>query len=61
MILGIGLAAGCAAETTTRFEGASETEFVCRHCNCIMPKNIEPHAMCPVCECKKTARECRRF
>jgi len=35
-------------------------EVLCKHCNCLMPADLEPGTMCPVCNCQHTARQCVR-
>ena len=35
-------------------------EYMCKHCNCVMPANVDPDKICPVCKCKRLAHECRR-
>ncbi len=39
---------------------SSGAEYMCRHCNCVMPAGVDPEAACPVCNCGMKARECRR-
>jgi hypothetical protein len=61
---GLGAAAlaavlGCAGPSTG-VRLSAESEYMCRHCNCLMPAGIDPEARCPVCDCQMKARECRR-
>ena len=57
-ILALAALVGCAGPSAARL--SSNAEYMCRHCNCVMPAGVDPEAMCPVCNCGLKARECRR-
>ena len=50
---------GCAGPSNA-IRLSSGAEYMCRHCNCVMPAGVNPEAACPACNCGKKARECRR-
>lgn len=54
----LSIAMGCAHATGTHL--ASNTGSMCKHCNCLMPADVEEGAQCPVCECHNIAAQCHR-
>ena len=57
-----GLAAGgCAHAADARLARlARGSAYLCKHCNCYMPADVDQGAMCPVCKCGYPAHACHR-
>ncbi len=39
---------------------ASSAQVVCKHCNCLMPADLNPAADCPACNCHRQVHQCHR-
>ena len=58
-ILALAALMGCAGPSNAA-RLSSSAEYMCKHCNCVMPAGVDPEAVCPVCNFGLKARECRR-
>ena len=51
---------GCAHLQAPAARLAKSSEYLCKHCNCFMPADVDEQAICPVCDCGYPAHACRR-
>jgi len=54
------LVAGCAGTAHTHARLTRVPEVLCKHCNCLMPANLDPESLCPVCNCGMKVHQCIR-
>jgi len=54
------LVTGCAHQHAAATRLAQDAAYLCKHCNCFMPADVDPQKTCPVCHCGYPAHTCRR-
>jgi hypothetical protein len=54
------LCAGCAHAGKPPPQFALGEPLLCRHCNCYLPADADPSALCTVCNCGYRNAECVR-
>ena len=63
MVLLLAACSGCASTPGFLQLARSQNrgqEIMCKHCNCLMPANLEAEVICPVCDCGYHANACER-
>ena len=54
------LLTGCARVLSSSTRVATAAAYLCKHCNCFMPADVDQDKVCPVCDCGYLSHACRR-